>query len=262
MTQPGKYGTPPYTVAVIHGGPGATGEMAPVARRLSSSFGVLEPLQDASSIEGLVGQLKSDIENNSKGPVSLIGHSWGAWLGYIFSAKHPEMVKKLILVGSGPFEDQYAPSILKTRLSRLDDTEKILFNRYLSGLGDPSDTDETFDIEPFKLLLKKTDAYDPIDETDDEGPGPFVQESYWQIWDEAERLRKSGELLHMGRFIRCPVIAIHGDHDPHPAEGVVKPLSSALRNFKPVILEKCGHDPWREKQAKEKFYGILERELA
>ncbi len=45
MTNIRKYGNPPFSVAVIHGGPGAPGEMAPVARELSSRWGVLEPLQ-------------------------------------------------------------------------------------------------------------------------------------------------------------------------------------------------------------------------
>jgi len=36
-----KYGHKPFVVAVIHGGPGAPGEIAPVARELSSIRGVL-----------------------------------------------------------------------------------------------------------------------------------------------------------------------------------------------------------------------------
>lgn len=46
------YGQSPFTLAVIHGGPGAGGEMAPVARELASARGVLEPIQTATSLEG------------------------------------------------------------------------------------------------------------------------------------------------------------------------------------------------------------------
>jgi hypothetical protein len=49
-----KYGKSPYEVAVVHGGPGAPGEMAPVAKELSLLTGVLEPLQTADSLEGQV----------------------------------------------------------------------------------------------------------------------------------------------------------------------------------------------------------------
>src|SRR5215467_3183039 len=51
------YGSAPYTVAVVDGGPGAAGEMAPVARELAGDRGILEPLQTATSLEGQVEEL-------------------------------------------------------------------------------------------------------------------------------------------------------------------------------------------------------------
>ena len=53
------YGDPPFNVAVLHGGPGAPGQMAPVARELSSKWGVLEPLQTATSLGGQILELNS-----------------------------------------------------------------------------------------------------------------------------------------------------------------------------------------------------------
>ena len=46
------HGLAPYGVAVVHGGPGAEGEMRPVARKLSVDRGVLEPLQTETSVNG------------------------------------------------------------------------------------------------------------------------------------------------------------------------------------------------------------------
>lgn len=40
MTNPRIYGKAPYSIVVIHGGPGAPGQVAPVARELSENFGV------------------------------------------------------------------------------------------------------------------------------------------------------------------------------------------------------------------------------
>lgn len=37
-----KYGIGPFSVAVIHGGPGASGEMAPVAKELALVCGILK----------------------------------------------------------------------------------------------------------------------------------------------------------------------------------------------------------------------------
>ena len=45
-------------------------------------------------------------------------------LGFIFSARYPAIVKKLILVGNGVYEEQYATGIMETRLNRLSKGEK------------------------------------------------------------------------------------------------------------------------------------------
>ncbi|MDD5072821.1 MAG: alpha/beta hydrolase [Candidatus Omnitrophica bacterium] len=223
-----KYGDPPFRIAVIHGGPGGAGEVAPVARELSSKYGVLEPLQTAMSVDGQVEELKSLLENNASLPVILIGYSWGAWLSLILAAKHPALVKKLILVGSGPFEEKYAAQISKARLDRMDK-----------------------EIVP--------DAYDPIEGLSEEVD--FRVDIFESVWKEASELRRSGKLLEFVKDIRCPVVAIHGDYDPHPAEGVQKPLSAILKNFRFILLDHCGHKPWIEKEAREKFFELLKNEL-
>jgi len=80
------YGTAPFNIALVHGGPGAPGEMAPVARELSSEMGVLEPLQTADSIDGQVEELKDVLETHGTPPLILVGFSWGAWLSFILAA--------------------------------------------------------------------------------------------------------------------------------------------------------------------------------
>ena len=59
MTQVRTYGKAPFRVAVLHGGPGAPGGMAPVAKELSKKYGVLEPLQYANSLQGQIQELES-----------------------------------------------------------------------------------------------------------------------------------------------------------------------------------------------------------
>ena len=44
MDNPRTYGTPPYRVAVLHGGPGTPGSAAPLARALSTYCGIRAPL--------------------------------------------------------------------------------------------------------------------------------------------------------------------------------------------------------------------------
>lgn len=253
-----KYGKEPFKVAVIHGGPGAPGQMAPVARELSPEYGVLEPFQASKTIKGLVEELKNTLEEYGTLPVILIGFSWGAWLSYIFSANYPEFVSKVIMVGSGPFEQSYAESIEKTRLSRLSHEEQNELNSIMDLLAIPTKKQDLI-YKRFGELFTKADAYDPVDlET---GIIEFDSEVFLSVWGEAEELRKSGFLLNLSQKIRCPVTEIHGDYDPHPAEGVEKPLSGNLEHFSFYLLEKCGHMPWIEKNAGKSFFEILRQEL-
>jgi pimeloyl-ACP methyl ester carboxylesterase len=84
---------------------------------------------------------------------------------------------------------------------------------------------------------------------------------FTSVWPEGAELRKSGELLEAGKRIRCPVVAIHGDHDPHPAEGVSKPLAGILDNFRFILLPNCGHMPWIERGVQQEFYKIIEAHI-
>lgn len=101
------WGSPPYRVALVHGGPGAPGSMGPVARRLSERRGVLEPLQTADSLDGQVEELSTVLQRAGTLPITVVGHSWGAILELVFSARFPSLVKKLILVGSASLEKRY-----------------------------------------------------------------------------------------------------------------------------------------------------------
>jgi pimeloyl-ACP methyl ester carboxylesterase len=253
------YGKAPFNVAVIHGGPGAAGEMAPVARELASSCGVLEPLQTKSSLEGQIEELKTVLEKNGDLPVFLIGFSWGAWLSFIFSANYPTLVKKLILIGSGPFEEKYAERIQKTRLNRLSEEERTEVKSLIETINNPAVEDKSAAFARVGALFSKADAYDPIGQESEVIDCDF--DIFQNVWKEAEELRRSGLLLQLGKHIKCPVVAIHGDCDPHPAEGVQKPLSAILKSFRFVLLKNCGHKPWIERKARDKFYAILKEEL-
>lgn len=262
-----KYGEAPFGVAVIHGGPGAPGEMALVARELAHLCGTLEPLQSEASVEGQLEELGTILKKHGDLPITLIGHSWGAWLSFMFAARYPSHVNKVILVGSGPFEEQYALDIMKTRLSRLDEKERLRAQALMEMLDCVGNGSRNVALFEFGRLMSQADSYDPFPFIDEgEALADIVsdlQDDIFQVvWGEAQELRQSGELLKLGQYIQCPVVAIHGDYDPHPAAGVEIPLSRTVKNFRFILLENCGHEPWIERTARERFYEILKEELS
>ncbi len=254
-----RYGSPPYCTVLIHGGPGAAGEMAPVAGELSKTRGILEPIQTEKSVDGQVNELAALLEKNAVFPAALIGYSWGAWLSAVLAARHPGLVKKLILISSGPFEQAYAARIQSTRMKRLKPAEMDEINFLLDALENPAARNKDRIFGRIGELMSKADSYKPLEQ----GAAKIALNSaiYSRVWREAEGMRRDGSLLTLMGSIKCPVIAIHGDYDSHPAEGVDKPLSKAVKDFKFILLKKCGHTPWIEKEAKAEFYRILNKEL-
>ncbi len=258
---PRVYGPAPYSVVLLHGGPGAAGEMAPVARELSRNRGVLEPLQTADSVDGQIEELRGMIARHADRPIVLAGFSWGAMLAFMYAARCPDEVRKLILISSGAFEEGFAARILPNRMSRLSEAESRELETLMDRLEDPLWAGREKDLALARLgeIMARADAYKIGYPADD--PVEVDFHIHERVWAEARALRASGRLLALGVSIRCPVVAIHGDHDPHPADGVRIPLGRAVKDFKFILLEKCGHRPWIELEARDAFFARLEEEI-
>ncbi len=253
------YGQQPGSVVLLHGGPGAPGEMAPVAREISELSGTLEPLLTAYSIEGQLQELLQLLTHYATSSVILVGWSWGAMLAYLFASRYPALVKKLVLLSSAVFEEKYAQTIMKNRLNRLDEREGVEFQHLLDALSDRACLDKNKVFAKLGDLIFKADSFNPLPE--DRELLACQYDVYQSVWQEARELRQSKRLLELGKQIQCPVVAIHGDYDPHPFEGIYEPLLKVLSDFRWISLEHCGHHPWLESQAKERFYEVLRREL-
>lgn len=249
-------------MVVVHGGPGAAGEMAPVARELARDQGILEPFQTSLSVQGQVDELRETLESRAALPVALIGFSWGAWLGYLLSALHPALVRKLILVSSGPFEERYLAQLEETRMLRFSEKQRAEWRAISGMLNDPGAKDKDALLARLGVLASAADAYDAVDGSSKSRDRVNARGDIFQrAWASAAEWRRSGTLLKLGERITCPVVALHGDYDPHPPEGVEKPLSVLLKDFRFILLKNCGHTPWLERQARTAFFEALKREL-
>lgn len=252
-----QFGKPPFTAALIHGGPGAQDALLPLARELSRYTGILAPAQTQFSIEALLEELNEDIYGSVIRPVTLVGHSWGAWLAMLYTARHPEIVKELVLVGCAPFEDKYAAQITARRLNRLSEPEQALYKLLLAGFDDPH-SNKGYLLAQLTEFAEKTDNYE-LDVTPAEA-GELLNvnmDLYVSVWREAAALRHSGALANSLALLECPVHIIHGEEDPHPLPGVTAPLEKHRVPYTRHILKQCGHTPFLEKYARDYFYDML-----
>jgi len=134
------------------------------------------------------------------------------------------------------------------------------YESIIQRLGEPSAGGKAEAFARLGALAMKADAYDPLPAQSNMVEGQGNQ--FHGVLQEAIEMRKSGELLALAEGIECSVVAIHGDYDPHPLAGVQEPLSAALVDFRLILLKRCGHKPWVERQAKDSFYQVLGDELS
>ncbi|WP_152563416.1 alpha/beta fold hydrolase, partial [Ruegeria halocynthiae] len=249
-----QYGKAPWRVVMHQGGPGGAGEAEPFARELGHmGYDVLEPFQTRQSVGGQVDELRSQIEQYCEPPVLVIGWSWGAWLGCLLAAQHEDLVRALILVGSGPLEARYTEAIRTTKKVRLSDEEQAELLTLRSMAESPTDAAR------FIELSDMADTYSR--DTSAQPNVVFDEVIHKAVWPEADGMRKDGSLLEAISTIRCPVLAIHGDYDPRPSEGVRLPLQAALPSAEFVEIKRCGHKPWQEIYAKDEFYRLVEKTI-
>jgi pimeloyl-ACP methyl ester carboxylesterase len=231
-----------------------------VAQELGVTLGVVEPWQTARTVAGQVEELSDQIDAWASPPVTLVGHSWGAWLALLLAGQHPEIVRRVVLVGSGPFQERYAAEIRRRRKERLtrgqwQEFEEI--QRRLSGRASRTPADalrrlgELADVADSYALLPRPPTEIAVDPT-----------TFRTVWAEADEMRRSGALVRALRQVRAPVVILHGTADPHPLQGVVEPLRRTGVEPRVVVLERCGHDPWRERYARDQFFTELRKELS
>jgi len=243
-------------VLLLHGGPGAGGYVAPVARRLAAEYRVWEPLQRGSSGEPLT--VKKHIEDlyavareSDEGRAPLIvGHSWGAMLGLACAAEHPDCARGIVLVGCGTFDVEARRQMHEERSRRMRNDPAARAERW-------TETDPSTDAQLKALgrLYLKIDSVDLIPHAD-ETVG-FDHRAYYETWEDMLSLQRAGVYPAALAAVRQPVLMIHGDADPHPARATRERLAAVIPQLEYRELARCGHYPWLERSAREEFYEVL-----
>ena len=256
-----RYGNSGPLVFVLHGGPAAVGDVAPVAKGISGSFRAVEPWQRGSEGSPLtvarhiadLHELAADLGGDS--PVAIVGHSWGAMLALCFAAEHPGKVGPIVLVGCGTFDQSSRSTMQAIIEERMDDDVRDQLRRSSIDVADPA---EQF-MQTFKLTRHIYD-YEPIGPyAEKEESEPFDLKAYDETWSDMRRLQEQGTYPGAFAAIESPILMMHGQYDPHPGRMIRDSLLPFLPQLEYREFERCGHSPWIERASRELFFsGICE----
>jgi pimeloyl-ACP methyl ester carboxylesterase len=254
-----RWGSDGPQVALLHGGPGAAGDLADLARALSGKFRVLEPLQRRSGEVPLtVARHVADLAEALPGPVHVVGHSWGAMLGLSFAAAHPELVTSLCLVGCGTYDAATRAAYRRRTQARMSDaqrTELGELQRRLDAERDPAARDSL--MARAGRLFGAIYAFDPLPREPADEPLRVDAGGDAETWPDVLRLQAEGIEPAAFAAIRAPVRMLHGDEDPHPGPMIRDLLGRHIADLSYLGFARCGHEPWRERHAREPFLQAL-----
>ncbi len=189
----------------------------------SDGYGLLNYVADLEAVREAVGAEK----------IHILGHSWGGIVAMRYTTVHPQRVRSIILMGSGPPSREAAQAgqaKLGQRIARLQEQGIIAPSL-------PMDTKHLLEaILPAYFSDPKFKIPEELKET------AFSETAYQQTlitlgnWDFKEEVAK---LTH-------PVLMLWGENDPFGlpmAEATKNALSNAQVEF--VMLKGCGHY-WQE----------------
>jgi pimeloyl-ACP methyl ester carboxylesterase len=245
---------------VVHGGPGAPGSAAPLARELADGFRVLEPWQRRSGGEPLtvachVADLHALIASRCRGErPAIVGHSWGAMLGLAYAAAHPGEGSPLVLVGCGTFDAAARARLRAIREARMDGEFRQAMARLDRVYPDPDER-----LGAAGQLMARLDSYDaaPGNASEDLGKAACDARGHEETWHDMLRLQEEGVYPAAFSAIRSPVLMLHGAADPHPGRMIRASLAPHVRQLEYREWARCGHYPWRERFVRDEFFAVL-----
>ena len=253
----GQVGAP--KLLVLHGGPGADHQyMLPQMLHLGEKFDLLfydqrgggksrsdapVPLTWKTHVE----DLDAVTREFSLDPLSIVGYSWGAMLGLLYTIeqrRNPHLLApyRMALINPAPltreyrrqFESEFArrqasPEIQKLRdelaESGLRERDPEAYRQRAFELGVAgyfSDPRKATDLTPFRVVGR-------------------VQQSVWDSLGDFDLIRDL-------KGIRIPSIIIHGRDDPIPLASSSEAARALETNL--VVLDECGHVPYVEQPSK------------
>jgi pimeloyl-ACP methyl ester carboxylesterase len=249
-----KYGSSGPQVVLLHGGPGAPGHMAAIARELADAHQVLEPFQRGSGAQPLtVARHIEDLHEvlcscASDSRPALLGSSWGAMLALAYAAAHPTTTGPLMLVGCGTFDPVSRARMHATLEQRIDAT----IRQRLEQASRIANDDER--------LKATAHAEMPLYSYDASGvpEGESVDaRAHRETWDDMLDLQTRGIYPADFAAICTPVLMVHGDFDPHPGRLIRASLQPYVPQLEYRELEHCGHYPWLEKAVSAQFFSLV-----
>ena len=164
-------------------------------------------------------QMIADLEGlldatGKRGPVTLVGNSYGALLALAFAVAHPERVEGLVLVDGHLSDDDWAEKMVQVLRLEGAARDSVIIQNFRTWMGRHSTRKRNRLATTARELVYETSLVDDIGATPVVGPAQI-------------------------RAIRCPVLAIYGEHSDILSHG--RRMAGAVDHCELRVYPGCTH---------------------
>jgi proline iminopeptidase len=243
-------------VLVLSGGPGEDiDSMKAVAEELGKKYRCIMweqrgtgrsklPQYDSSTIN--LNAYLEDIEALRKQlhteKFVVVGNSWGMILGLAYAGTHPDAVRAVVTIGSGPITFEYLGVFSDNQFARLGACELELRDFWKDPAREAADSDRA----AFERLRAATVAYF-FDRKKALQMAMELNPKDYNFRVPPAFLQAEGKYDFRPKFktITAPVLLLQGRQDL-AGEANICEAHSLIKNSTLAFIDKCGHMPWLE----------------
>ncbi len=186
----------------------------------------------------------------------VIGNSWGMMLGLAYAGTHPNAVRAVVTIGSGPITFEYLGVFSDNQFARLGACELEVRDFWKDPARETADSDRA----AFERLRAATVAYFFDRKKALQMASELRPEDYnFRVPPAFLKAEGKYDIRPTLKTITAPVLLLQGRQDL-AGEANICEAHSLIKNSTLAFIAKCGHMPWLEQP--EQTWKIVDEFLA
>ena len=257
-------------VLVLSGGPGEDiHSMQGIADELGKKYRCIMweqrgtgrsklPSYDPSTInlKACLEDIEALREQLHAGKFIVVGNSWGMILGLAYAGTHPDAVRAVVTIGSGPITSEYLGVFSDNQIARLGACELELRDFWKDPAREAADSDRA----AFERLRVATVAYFYDRKKALQMASELKPDDYnFRVPPTFLKAEGKYDIRPQLKTIAAPVLLLQGRQDL-AGEANICEAHSLIKNSTLAFIDKCGHMPWLEQT--EQTWKIVDEFLA
>jgi proline iminopeptidase len=186
----------------------------------------------------------------------VVGNSWGMILGLAYAGTHPDAVRAVVTIGSGPIAFEYLGVFSDNQFARLGACELEVRDFWKDPAREAADPDRA----AFERLRAATVAYFYDRKKALQMASELKPEDYnFRVPPAFLKSEGKYDIRSKLKTILAPVLLVQGRQDL-AGEANICEAHSLIKNSTLAFVDKCGHMPWLEQP--EQTWKIVDEFLA